>query len=171
VYLERISQMLNERLSGLTLQQIRDTFQERVRDVQNEESGLIRLFIDSADKIFSDATLKDKLHISGTTNIISQPEFFLPQNFRSVIELLNDEEMIVHVLEIDNEAKENKSVSVALGEEFSDERFHGYGVVTSKYTYGDVAGRIGVIGPKRMNYARVVPLVEYLAASVSKLLS
>ena len=78
--------------------------------------------------------------------------------------------MIVHILEIDDSLPENKSVNVMLGDELGDERLRDYGVITSQYSIGDVKGKIGIIGPKRMNYARVIPLVEYLAANVSKML-
>ncbi|MBS4027316.1 MAG: heat-inducible transcription repressor HrcA [Ignavibacteriales bacterium] len=170
-HLDIITSLLNERLTGLTLQQIRETFIERFRDVQSEETGLIRLFIDSVDKIFIEAKSPEKIHISGAENIIVQPEFFNPKNFRSVVELINDQEMIIHVLQIDDATNESKNVTVAIGEELGNIRLSDYGVITSQYHYGDVSGRIGVIGPKRMNYARVVPLVDYLAATVSRLLS
>lgn len=52
--LETISRILNERLSGLTLQQIRDTFADRVKDMTHEETGLIRLFINLKNKLFDD---------------------------------------------------------------------------------------------------------------------
>jgi heat-inducible transcriptional repressor len=83
--LEELARFLNERLSGLTLQQIRETFHERVRDAQNEGTGLIRLFIDSVDKLFVPER-SDKIHIGGTDKIIEQPEFVNPEDFRSVIE-------------------------------------------------------------------------------------
>lgn len=170
-YLDSLTSEINERLSGLTLFQVRETITERFRDIHNEEKGLIRLFIDSVDKIFNETKISEKLHISGTTNILSQPEFFNPKKFRSVVDLMNNEEMIVHVLEINESSSETKSVTVALGDELGDERLSDYGVVSGQYVFGDVAGRIGIIGPRRMDYARVVPLVEFLSFNVSKLLS
>ncbi|MFA6541697.1 MAG: heat-inducible transcriptional repressor HrcA, partial [Bacteroidota bacterium] len=68
--LEQLAKLLNENLSGLTLKEIRDTFRDRVREYRNEESGLIRLFIDSVDKLFSE-NKKEKIHIGGTKNILS----------------------------------------------------------------------------------------------------
>lgn len=50
--LDELARRMNEKLSGLTLQEIRDTFVERMRDAQDEPTGLIRLFIDSVDKLF-----------------------------------------------------------------------------------------------------------------------
>lgn len=166
--LEELGRFLNERLGGLTLGQIRESFAERMKDAQNEPTGLIRLFIDSVDKLFIPSK-KDKLHFGGTEGLVDQPEFIEPQNFRSVIELINNEEIIIHVLEKCG-TKPHK-VTVKVGEENEDTKLRDYGVVTSTYVVGDVVGSIGVIGPRRMPYSRMVPLVDYVARTISNLLS
>jgi heat-inducible transcriptional repressor len=164
--LEELARFLNERLSGLTLQQIRETFHERVRDAQNEGTGLIRLFIDSVDKLFVPER-SDKIHIGGTDKIIEQPEFVNPEDFRSVIELINDEEMIIHVLQKSEGTPHQINVSV--GEENQDQKLKLYSVITTAYSIGDVTGTVGVIGPRRMPYARVIPLVDYVASLISEM--
>jgi heat-inducible transcriptional repressor len=166
--LDDLGRFLNERLSGLTLLQIRENFVEIVKDAQNEETGLISLFIDSVDKLFSTGK-SEPLHISGTENIIEQPEFVNPKDFRSVIELINNKEIIVHVLQ-KNEAKPNET-RVTIGEEHGDEKLKNYSVVTSTYSLGDVTGAVGLIGPTRMAYARLIPLVDYVAKTISKMYS
>lgn len=164
--LDHVAQLLNERLSGLTLKEVRDTFAERIREFQNEESGLIRLFIESVDKLF-DENRKDKLHIGGTTNILSQPEFDNAKNFKSVIELMDNEDIIIHVLET-SDAKSG-SATVTIGEETKIEHLKDFSVVTKTYTVGDVSGTIGVLGPKRMEYSKMIPLVDFVATTISDL--
>lgn len=164
--LDDLARALNERLNGLSLNQIRDTFAERVKDVQNEETGLIRLFIESVDKLFVPAR-PERLHIAGAQSVIEQPEFTNPQDFRSVIELINDEEIIIHVLE-KNKGKPQE-VKVTIGEENADQKLKLYSVITAAYTVGDATGSIGVIGPKRMLYPRMIPLVDYVAKTVSEM--
>jgi heat-inducible transcriptional repressor len=166
--LDDLGRFLNERLYGLTLQQIRDSFSERVKEAQNEETGLIRLFIDSVDKIFV-TDQAGRLHIAGTENIIEQPEFVNPRDFRSVIELINDEEIIIHVLR-KNEISPNE-IRVTIGTENEDEKLKHYSVITSSYSVGDVTGSIGVIGPTRMPYERMIPLVDYVARTISDMFS
>lgn len=162
--LEELARFLNERLSGLTMQEIRDTFRERVRDAQNEETGLIRLFIDSVDKLFV-YPKNERLHIGGAEKIIEQPEFVNPKDFRSVIELINNEEIIIHVLE-KHEATP-RVIKVTIGKENEDKKLEAYSVITATYGVGDVTGTIGVIGPKRMAYSRLIPLVDYVAKAIS----
>ncbi len=166
--LEELARFLNERLSGLTLREIRETFAARVKDAQHEDTGLLHLFIDSVDKLFSPGRT-DKLHIGGTETIVEQPEFVNPKDFRGVIELINDEEIIIHVLE-KNDAKPHQ-VRVSIGGENDDEKLKSYTVITSTYTIGDVPGSVGLIGPKRMPYQRMIPLVDYVAKAISDMFS
>jgi heat-inducible transcriptional repressor len=167
-YLEHISRVLNERLSGLTLRQIRETFIERTRDVQDERTGLIRLFIDSVDQLFDDMKDRDKVHISGTQNIIEQPEFIDPRNFRSVIELIGNDDIIVHLLEKHEEL--DKGFVITIGEENKDSKAKEYSVVSAIYDLEGVTGRVGIIGPTRMDYAKLIPLVDHVAKLVAKMM-
>ena len=166
--LARVAGILNERLAGLTFQQIRDTFVERVKDVQTEQSGLVRLFIESVDQLFDDAKEREKLHVSGAQNILEQPEFIDPKNFRSVIELVENEDVIVHLLE-KHEALD-KDFVITVGNENEDDLAKEYGVVTANYTIDGVSGRVGILGPKRMNYSKVIPLVDQVAKTIARML-
>jgi heat-inducible transcriptional repressor len=168
-HLDQVGRLMNERLSGLTLRQIRDSFVNRVRDVQDEKTGLIRLFIESVDQLFTDSKEREKLHIGGTKNIIDQPEFVDPKNFRSVIEMIENEDIIVHVLEKHDESQ--KGFVVTIGAENKDETTKEYSFVTATYDVGGVTGRVGIIGPTRMNYGKVIPLVDYVAQAIAKMLS
>ncbi|MBW7887412.1 MAG: heat-inducible transcription repressor HrcA [Bacteroidetes bacterium] len=160
--LEKISQLLNERLSGLTLAQIRETFAERLRDYSNEETGLMRLFIDSVDKLFDEK--RDKIHIGGTKNIITQPEFENAKNFKGIIELLDNEDIIVHILE---SVEKKNETTVAIGNETKHKNLKDYSIVTANYTVGNLTGQVGVLGAKRMNYSKLIPLVDFVAKTIT----
>jgi heat-inducible transcriptional repressor len=167
--LDELSSMMNERLSGLTLSEIRNTFVNRMKDISGEHTGLVRLFIDSIDKLFNDVSAMEKVHIGGTRDILTQPEFEHPENFRSIIELLDNQQMIIHVLE-KNDMKIG-GVNVSIGAENIDEALKNYSILTTGYSISDVNGSVCVIGPKRMNYSKVVPLVDYIARTISSMLS
>ena len=168
-HLDQIGRRINERLSGLTLNEIRESFSSRVRDIQNEKTGLIRLFIESVDQLFTDSKDKEKVLIGGTKNLIDQPEFIDPKNFRSVIELIENEDIIVHLLERHEESQRNFVVTV--GTENKDETTKEYSFVTATYDVRGATGRIGIIGPTRMNYGKVIPLVDYVAQAIANLLN
>ncbi len=167
--LEQISRLMNERLHGLTLREIRDTFIDRLGDYRNERSGLVRLFIDSVDQLFNDTKEKEKVHIAGTGNLIEHPEFGDPKNFRSVIEMVENEDIIVHLLEKHENA--NKDFVITIGTENQDTKAQDYSLVTATYNVNGVFGRVGILGPTRMNYSKLVPLVEHVAKTIADLLA
>jgi heat-inducible transcriptional repressor len=167
--LDEVSRLMNERLSGLALADIRSTLEDRVQDMRNDETGLIRLFIDSVDKIFDEQRTIEKVHIGGTAGILSQPEFEHADHYRSVIELLENEDMIVHVLE-KSDTKDGL-IAVSIGNENDIKQLKEYSVVTSTYTVGSSTGSVGIIGTKRMNYSKMIPLVDYVAKTISGMFS
>jgi heat-inducible transcriptional repressor len=164
--LEELGRILNERLAGLSLEEIRSTFAERLHEVRDEETGLIRLFIDSVNKLFIPPRA-DRLHIGGARDVVEQPEFVNPDDFRSVIELINDEDIIIHVLE--KREGPHGGVNVTIGQENQEEKLRPYSVITKTYEVGESLGAIGVIGPRRMPYYRMIPLVDYVARTISEL--
>jgi heat-inducible transcriptional repressor len=164
--LETISQILNERLHGLPLQEIRQTFSDRVKDVQNEETGLIRLFVESVDELFTDLKERDRFFLSGTRDILKNPEFNSPEKIRSVIELIDDKEIIIHVLE--SQSEKARDIAISIGNENPEKRLKNYSVITTRYIIGDIYGTVSVIGPKRMNYSRIIPLVDHIAKTITQ---
>jgi heat-inducible transcriptional repressor len=169
--LEHIARLLNERLSGLTLETIRDTFAERVKDFKNEQTGLMNLLIRAADKIFDDTREREKLHIGGTQSLIEQPEYSDPDNVRNIIEFINDENIIIDLLERQERQVQDDNVAVSIGREHGEQKLKNYSIVVSNYKLSGVDGNIAVIGPKRMNYSKVIPLLDFIAKEVSSTLN
>jgi len=168
--LHKVESLLNERLNGLTFQEIRKTFKDRLSDIGDAEKPIIRLFIDSVDKIFKDHKKEDKLVITGATNVIQQPEFDDPGKFQSVIELIEDKDIIIHIM--DKKRLENtNNVLISIGSENEEEKFNEYSLITKEYTFGETSGTVGIIGPKRMEYSKVVAIVSYLGDMLSEVLT
>lgn len=165
--LDKLTIFLNERLQGLTLQQIRDTFDVRVSDYKNEDPELIQLFINSADKLYSDEGNVNKIHIGGAGEIIMQPEFDDPKSFKNIIDITEDKNMVIHILQ--NTKLQSNGISIGIGEENLDEKLKEYSVLCSTYNIGDTKGNIGIIGPKRINYAKMVSLLNYTSKLISEL--
>jgi heat-inducible transcriptional repressor len=165
---EPVQSLLNERLSGLTFSEIRSTFSERFKDIEEDHQPIIRLFVDSMDKIFKDVRKKDSLLITGAKNVIKHPEFEDPERFQSVIELIEDKDIIVHILE--NYEKNEDQVFISIGSENKDKKLDDYSFVTKEYKLGNSSGTLGVIGPKRMEYSKIVAIVDYMARMLTEIL-
>jgi len=167
--LENLSSFLNERLQGLTLDQIRDSFIERLSDYKYREPELIQLFINSIDKLYNEEEKGNKIYVGGTGDIILQPEFENPKNFKDIINLAEDKNLVIHIFQ--NSNKTDNEVFISIGNENVEEKLKNYSVVTTSYSVGDVRGNIGVIGPKRMNYGRMVSLLQYTSKLINQISS
>lgn len=167
--LNYIEALLNERLSGLTLDEIRKTFKERFSDVGDDQKPIIRIFVDSVDKIFVDTKTDERVLITGATNVIKHPEFEDPEKFQGVIELIEDKDIIIHIME--KKDKNSDDVFISIGRENENQKLDEYSFVTKEYNFGETSGTLGIIGPKRMEYSKVVAIVDYIAKMLSEVLT
>ncbi len=165
--LESVQSILNEKLAGLSLEEIRKTFKERFQDADEDQKPIIRLFVDSVDKLFKDDTKSDRLIVTGAKNLIQQPEFEHPENFQSIIELIEDKDVIIHIMEKSSESKKEE-VYISIGSENLEKKLKEYSFVSKEYKFGESSGTLGIIGPKRMEYSRIVAIVDYLAKVLSE---
>lgn len=165
--LEEFTRFLNEKLSGLTLRQIRETFSERVNPSLHNDPELIQLFIDSVDKVYYDEDAGENIYISGTGEVIDQPEFDDPQSFKNIITLSENKNLVVHILQ--NEKDSGREISISIGSENENDSLKNYSIITSNYSIGDIRGKIGIIGPRRLNYSKMVPILEYTSKLISEL--
>ncbi len=162
-HLQILSRILNERLYGLQLSEIRKNFREIVKDIKDEKGGLIQIFLRFSDQIFDFEEEKDVL-IMGTNYILQQPEFSDLGKFSSVVELLENRDIIVHLIDEEND---NISPKIKIGEEIPENRMQHCSIITTKYRVGNITGSLGIIGPKRMNYSKIVALVQYTAKTIT----
>ncbi len=167
--IESVQQLLNERLSGLTFKEIRETFAERFKDIGDDHNAIIRFFVDSVDKIFKDFKTKDNILITGAKNVIKQPEFENPEKFQSVIELIEDKDIIIHIIEKFEES-EMGQVFISIGSENDNQKLQEYSFISKEYQVGETSGTLGIIGPKRMPYAKIVSIVDYMAKMLTEFL-
>ena len=168
--LDRVVPVLNERLAGLTLEEIRRTAAARIRDIEGDGDGVVRLVMRESATLFSEQSEKRTLRYSGAPNILSLPEFQEPADLRNLIEIMEDQDLVVHLLE-DQQPPEldigEGRAYVTIGSENVEGKANKYSLVTARYRLGDTVGTIGVIGPMRMDYARVMSLVESMARMLS----
>ncbi|WP_258096770.1 heat-inducible transcriptional repressor HrcA [Salinibacter sp. 10B] len=166
--IDRVVSLLNERLAGLTLQEIRETHEERIKDLR-DQTGLIELIVEESAVLFSEPE-EGRLEFKGTENILTQPEFQEPDDVRRLIQIIEDEDRVVQVLEDLFESDPNAmgQVTIRIGGKSDEEEMDAYSIVTSPYRIGGTVGTLGVIGPTRMDYPRAVALVENAAHVINR---
>jgi heat-inducible transcriptional repressor len=164
--LDLITNILNERLAGLTLKEIRNSYKDRTADLRGEDTGIIKIFVDSIDKIFHDENEGMTLYIGGTVEILSQPEFGNAQDYKNIIELTDNKDIVFHVL--NNLPTDESGNSISIGEENKEDKLRNFSVVSTTYSVGDVSGKIAVIGPKRMDYSKMISLLNYTSQIITE---
>lgn len=163
--LQKISAILNERLSGLTLEEIRNTIRIRIKDVVHISPRFLKQVSDSASVLF-DFSVQRNILTSGTKNILNHPEFGQLHFIENILGLIDDRERLTEVFYINDDLTE-----VMIGGENKDSNLDYFSVVRSTYKVGQGKSTLGVIGPTRMNYSRILPLVDYMSETISCYLS
>lgn len=154
------SWFLNERLNGCSLREIRGQLDERLEDAPQSKRKIVQLFIQYSDYLF-DFEENEKTHIGGTTYIVSQPEFVTDfTKLSSLLQFLEHKRTVAHWL---SERHHDNRIAVTIGRENGQNEVQSCSVVTATYRIGDMTGVIGVIGPTRMPYARLMSVVGYTA--------
>jgi len=168
--LAEVSVVLNERLAGLTLSEIRSSLAARLRDAKSIVGGheLLNIFVQERESIFDDPLKRDESLVLGQTSVLAeQPEFASSDKMRRLLTLTESNE---HLTEILRRRHVSPGVSITIGNEHGDPRFENFTIVTSEYRAGSLAGVIGVIGPTRMPYEKVIAVVTHASRLVSDLL-
>jgi heat-inducible transcriptional repressor len=163
--LESTCRLMNERLSGLTLEEIHKNILLRFKDILSNQGGLLRTLVEAASELF-DFNGPLQIHTSGSQYILSQPEFSDKGMIEFLLAFLEDKQGLVNMIhDIDRDP------AVAIGGENRDIRLKAFSVVTSFYKMGGNVGVVGVIGPTRMQYNKIVPLVNRIARTMTEYMS
>ncbi len=160
-----VEAILNERLAGLSLAAIRDSISERMAGVTGS-GRLINLIVDSKERIWTDDR-GEELRIAGTDRLVSIPEFSDRERLSRFIKMLEEGKVLSEFL---TQAHE-EGLYITIGRENRIQEIINCSVVTSTYRVGNITGTIGIIGPTRMPYSKLVSVVEYTARSISEVLS
>lgn len=164
--LDSVAGFLNERLAGQTLREIRETYRDRLADSPVEHADLVNIFLEQADGLFAarPAVGEDVL-LGPTAGLAAQPEFADREHLRTLLQLTEQRDLLAEALR----ERRADGIVISIGGEHAIPPLVDFSMVTTEYEMGSVHGTIGVIGPTRMPYDRMVSLVEYTARLLSTL--
>jgi heat-inducible transcriptional repressor len=164
-----VAVVLNERLAGLRLGEIRHTLSDRLRDAASAagSSELINIFIQEAEDLFEPATsVGTGVMLSSTETLTGQPEFSTKEGLQGLIAVTERRDLLREALL----TRRAEGITITIGAEHQDARLSAFTLVTSSYRSGPLAGVIGILGPTRMPYDKVVALVDHTSRLVGDLL-
>lgn len=172
-----VARLLNERLAGLTLSEIRASLADRLRDstdAAGNAAELLNIFVEQREHVF-DLTLQveDGNVVLGQASVLAdQPEFATGEQLRQLMQLTETRHDLAEVLRRRGSAAGHMSpgLTISIGNEHADPRLDRFTLVTSEYRAGPFSGVIGVIGPTRMPYEKVIAMVSHTSRLLTELL-
>ncbi|MGB4553607.1 MAG: heat-inducible transcriptional repressor HrcA [bacterium] len=164
--LDQIAQVFNKHLKGMSLEDLNSSFLQELYSVFSRRNRALQEFL--ADLItgftFGEG---EKVFLGGTTNILKQPEFNDVEKVRNLLQILEERDHLCRLL-MDMASED---IAIKIGEENECLQMKDCSIVTASYEInGRRMGTIGILGPTRMDYARVISVVEYMQKLLSKTL-
>ncbi len=109
-----------------------------------------------------------KFYIEGASNMIDMPEFSSPRRIRTLLKLFDEKTELMRLF---NEDLTTDGVKIHIGDEERRDALNDLSFITSSYRLrGDKRGSLGVLGPMRMNYSTLIPLVDFLSRTIEDVL-
>lgn len=167
---EIVARLLNERLAGLTLAEIRRSLGERLRDaVPGGAAGheLLNIFLAQGEEIFALGDQSGGVVLGSAQPLAEQPEFASSsERMRRLIHLTERSDPLRRALA----GHRAEGLRITIGGEHDDPDLNEFTLVTASYHAGELSGVIGVLGPTRMPYDKIVSLVVHTSRLVEGLL-
>jgi heat-inducible transcriptional repressor len=169
--LDRLAAALNERIAGRSLTEVRDALAREVGALRSRAEGVLERAVQLAWRALQaddeGAAGQGDLVIATWLALLDQPEFRDAGRVKELLAAIETRQALLQVVE---RVLGAGGVTVALGEELGEPGLRQLALVAAPYGSG-APGVIGVIGPWRMDYARVMALVGYLSELVTRKLS
>lgn len=163
--IREVEQILNERLCGLSLGEIRRTISDRMADVRGT-GRLLNLIVDSEQRIWYDDQ-STGIKVAGMDNLLRQPEFSNLERLSRLMKVLDDNSVLSEFFD----AATEEGMFITIGAENKYSEIIDCSLVTSSYRVGNISGKVSVIGPTRMPYSKLLSVVEYTARTITDVLS
>lgn len=166
VELQRVGALLTDRLRGESF----DTLGRGALQAIQQELRRYGVLLEQALEFLSvslQADGRQRYYFGGATNILGQPEFRDVEKARALLAVMEREEVLGELFQPEADG----TLSVQIGEEIKVRQMQECSIISATYRCGDrVMGRLGVIGPKRMDYAHVVAVVDQVAQRITETL-
>lgn len=164
--LEKTVNILNERLTNVPLEEL-------TGKIYKEVALLLKQHIHNYDFMMKTITeslkmpVYEKLFLGGKTNMLSQPEFHDLSKIRGLLTMIDQEDWLYNLIR-----KESEGLNVKIGRENEISAMENCSLITATYSVGaEKLGTIAILGPTRMEYSRVISLLQLLSKDLSSVLT
>ena len=166
--LDKYTNYLGEVLVGVSLEGVRGKIEEEMKKEKTAYDELLSKALELTRKVFGKE--KDpELFMEGQVNLLECPEFSEVGSIKSLLQALEEKKLLLHLLDKTMDAE---GIQIFIGSEVPVSEMQTLSVITSPYRHGEkVVGALGIIGPTRMNYLKLIPIVEYSAQLLTEFLN
>ena len=161
-----ISRMLTDRLANKPLEAVRQTFSELLRDNENNRRLMGEVLQVIERKLEAEDTTD--IVIGGSSKLLNYPEYSDVEKAKNFLAVLESKDTLRRLVGREG----GMEVTIRIGPENDVPEMSDCSIVTARYRVGDhAAGTLGIIGPTRMNYNRVIPVLDFVGRAMTELLS
>lgn len=167
--LTEVANYLNAAFAGKDIRQVKREILAEMNATRDEMNRLMQSAIEMAQQVFTDEQQGKDYVLAGQTNLMEFTELSDIDKLRALFEAFNHKRDVLHLLD---QALSANGVQIFIGEESGYHAFDDCSIVTSTYgREGESLGVLGVIGPTRMPYEKVIPIVDLTAKVLSSALN
>jgi len=165
--LEQMSQYLNQTLQGLSIQQVKEKILGELKAEKARYDQMLRRTLELSQDALGEE-LGGQVYIEGAARILDQPEFADVEKMKRLFNAFEQKNVLIELLD---QSQQADGVQIFIGSDTEYSGIKGCSLVTSHYANRrGTLGALGVIGPSRMNYSAVIPIVDYTARLLSQVL-
>ncbi len=151
-----LNNIFNNRLRGKPLEKIDKPMEEYILSAMNNQVNVIKPIIDQMNRVIE---ARNDIYLEGANKVFDFPEFKKIETAKNFLSILDTKEEMLEVLN----SGIAKDINVYIGDENEREELKDLSIITFKHTaFGKDLGTIGIIGPKRMDYSKVISIMKYI---------
>ena len=159
--IRKMVDLINNLLVGTLIDEVSKKLEFEIKPIIGkyikQQEAIYNMFYNAFNEMTSK---RDNYHFSGKTNILKAPEFNDADKIRSIIDKLEDKDVISSIEE------DSTGINVYIGEESKIDS--DVTVIKTKYVVNGIEGTIAIIGPKRMNYDKVISMLDFIKGEIEK---
>ena len=164
--LEKIANILNERLTGVPITELKDKIFKEVAMLLKQHIHNYGALVASLADTFS-GNVPEKLFFGGKTNMLKQPEFHDIDKVSSLLSMIEQEQGIYDIIK-----QHPAGIHVTIGRENNNSVLENCSLITATYSVGsEQVGTLAILGPTRMEYSRVISLLQFFSNDFTALLT
>lgn len=158
---ETLNNLFNSKLKGKPLSKIDKPMEEYILSEITYSVDVIKPIIEQINRIVEEAGV---IYLEGTNKAFDLPEFKSLELAKNFVNVLDEKELMLDILD----SGMAKDINVYIGDENDKEQLKDFSIVTFKHSVGNKdLGTIGIIGPKRMNYSKVISVMKYISKKIN----